>query len=138
MLTAADYAELLNDATLSPLIRGDLERSHLRALHREQLRARISEQARRDARTLAWQRETMRVARELLLLQFEVTCWRKRQRLPRLYEDTQEKLLQGLKGFRMRMEKLQGDVGQGNPMQKQWAENHAELIAALVGNEGSP
>lgn len=142
MLTAADLAELLKDESLSPLWRDTFERDHRRAVKREELLARTSEKMRKDALTYRWQQETLKIAHVLCGLQHEVNGWRQRKQRPFsamvALQHAQEKLQYGLEGFRKRMSRARREASGGDSSQQQWLEDHAELIAALTGSEGSP
>lgn len=131
-VTAADYAELLEDEGLSPFERSLFESELRRALKREAQHAAMDEELRASTLTHRWQLESLRVASALLALQFEVTAWDRSKRKPPPYDGTRRRMLSVGRGFAKRIARAQRDARQGNAQQLQWLEDHDELITAVA------
>jgi CRISPR/Cas system-associated endoribonuclease Cas2 len=131
MIAAADYAELLEDEDLSPLQRSMFESELRRATNREKLQARISEGAREATTVHNWLQETMRAARDLLVMQLEVEAWEQRKHRPYCYDGTYARLRRKRDGFMERLANLRRQASEGGARQQQWMADHAELIATL-------
>lgn len=132
-MKAIDYAELLEDEDLSPLQRSMFESELRRALKREEMYASVDAATRAASRTHTWQLETLRVARALLALQFEVDAWARRKHMPYCYDDTRSRMQSKRKGFMKRLANLRKAAADGNAQQQKWMDDHAELIAAVEG-----
>lgn len=130
-MKAIDYAELLEDDTLSPLQRALFESELRRAMKREEQYASMSAEARASATTHHWQQKTLQVARALLALRFEIDAWERRESRPYGYDDTLAQLRHKGQGFKKRLARLRREAAAGNAQQQKWMEDHAELLAAI-------
>jgi hypothetical protein len=95
------------------------------------MRARISDEARRQTSVHNWQRETLRAAGILLALQFEVDAWNRIKRKPFCYDGTYSSMQSKAHGFRKRLARLQEEAAAGDAQQQKWMEDHAEILAAV-------
>ena len=131
-VSAADYADLLEDDCLSSFERSLYESELHRALKREAQHAAMDEELRKSTLIHRWQLKTLRVASDLLALQFEVAAWDRSHRKPLPYDGTCRRMLSVGKGFAKRIARAQRDARQGNAQQLQWLEDHDELITAVT------
>lgn len=132
-VTAADYAELLEGEDLSPFERSLYENELRRGLKREARHATMDEELRESTLIHQWGLKSLRVARDLLALQWEVAAWDRSKRKPLCYDGTRQRMLSVGRGFAKRVARAQRDARKGNAQQLQWLEDHAELIAAVEG-----
>jgi len=132
-VTAADYADLLEDDCLSSFERSLYESELRRALKREAQYASIDASVREATATHVWLQRTLRVARDLLALQWEVAAWERNKHMPYCYDDTHGRMQSKRKGFMKRLANLRKAVAEGNAQKQKWMEDHAELIAAVEG-----
>ena len=130
-ITSADYADMLEN-DWAPATRAALETQMLRAQKLEQQRAALSDQSKRDGLTLRWQQETLRIARIMYAQQFEIDCWRKRERVPHGYEGHANQLAPKLRKFPQRIQRARREAEAGDALQQRFLFDHAELFAALT------
>jgi hypothetical protein len=131
VLTSRDYAEMLEEAELSPFQREAFEYERRRAVAREERNAALSEESKRTRAVTQWQAETFRVLSKVFVLQFEAKAWDARRPRPLGSEEALGKLTAARGGLRQRLHRARREAAAGCRYQREWLGKHAELIAAV-------